>query len=72
MTSEKTELDVKGHGYAMITLTYREVEGVWKWGGITTLIRWNEDDFDKVFRFHPPEEQSVAALVEPKEIAAEV
>ncbi len=56
----------------MITLTYREVEGVWKWGGITTLIRWNEDDFDKVFRFHPPEEQSAAALVEPKEIAAEV
>ncbi|MCJ1283721.1 hypothetical protein MMC26_003052 [Xylographa opegraphella] len=71
-TLEKKEVEVKGHGYAMITLTYRQVEGVWKWGGITTLIRWNEHDFDKVFKFHPHEEQAVAALVDPKEIAAEV
>ncbi|KAI9874728.1 MAG: hypothetical protein M1830_009305 [Pleopsidium flavum] len=60
---EKKEVEVKGHGYAMITLTYKEVDGVWKWGGITTLIRWNEYDFAKVFRFPPKEEQAAAALV---------
>jgi scytalone dehydratase len=38
-----------GHSHASITLTYKLVDGEWKWGGITTDIRWNEDGFDKMF-----------------------
>ena len=38
-----------GHSHAITTLTYRLVEGEWKWGGIATDIRWNEAGFDKMF-----------------------
>ncbi|KAI9845248.1 MAG: hypothetical protein M1837_005004 [Sclerophora amabilis] len=51
--SDKKDVEAKGHGHAVIKLTYREVDGDWKWGGITTDIRWNEYEFDKVFKFHP-------------------
>ncbi|KAJ5188057.1 hypothetical protein N7491_004381 [Penicillium cf. griseofulvum] len=45
------EIEAKGHGHAVITLTYVKVDGRWKWGGITTDIRWNEFEFDKIFKF---------------------
>jgi scytalone dehydratase len=38
-----------GHSHATIKLVYRKVEGVWKWAGIETDIRWNESGFDKMF-----------------------
>ena len=50
-TLELKEVEAKGHSHAVITLTYKKVEGIWKWGGITTDVRWNEYDFDKMFRF---------------------
>lgn len=53
-SSLKREVEAKGHGHAVITLTYRLIEKdgfkAWKWGGITTDIRWNEFDFDKIFK----------------------
>ncbi|KAJ5725585.1 uncharacterized protein N7483_006942 [Penicillium malachiteum] len=45
------EIEAKGHGHAVITLTYKKVDGEWKWGGITTDIRWNEYEFEKIFKF---------------------
>jgi scytalone dehydratase len=50
-TTKKGERPVllTGHSHATITLTYRKIEGEWKWGGITTDIRWNEAGFDKMF-----------------------
>ena len=38
-----------GHSHATITLVYKMVDGVWKWAGIETDIRWNENGFDKMF-----------------------
>lgn len=38
-----------GHSHATITLVYKKVDGVWKWAGIETEIRWNESGFDKMF-----------------------
>ncbi|KAL4945513.1 putative scytalone dehydratase [Aspergillus oleicola] len=45
------DVEAKGHGHAVITLTYALVDGKWKWGGITTDIRWNEYQFDQIFKF---------------------
>lgn len=46
----KRDVEAKGHGHAVITITYRCIDGIWKWGGITTDIRWNEFDFEKIFK----------------------
>ncbi|KAE8152727.1 Scytalone dehydratase [Aspergillus avenaceus] len=46
----RKEVAAKGHGHGVVTTTYRKVDGEWKWAGIKTLVRWNEYEFEKVFR----------------------
>ncbi|KAF4633954.1 hypothetical protein G7Y89_g4158 [Cudoniella acicularis] len=45
----KKEVAARGHGHGSVLIKYRKVEGVWKWAGIKTFVRWNEHDWDKVF-----------------------
>lgn len=41
----------KGHGHAMVRLAYRRLEGVgWKLTGLRPAVRWNEFEFDKIFK----------------------
>ncbi|KAI4212279.1 MAG: hypothetical protein LQ351_004992 [Letrouitia transgressa] len=39
----------KGHGHGLVTFTYKKIDGIWKWAGITTKVHWNEHEFEKVF-----------------------
>ncbi|KAF3390862.1 Scytalone dehydratase [Talaromyces pinophilus] len=50
-----TEVALKGHGYGACTTTFRKIDGVWKWAGLTPEIRWHEYDLDKIF--HEGEEK---------------
>lgn len=43
------EVSLKGHVHGIGTITYRKVDGVWKFGGIEPGVRWFEYDFDKLF-----------------------
>lgn len=45
----KSEVGAKGHGHGNITINYRLLDGVWKWAGIKTLVRWNEHDWGSIF-----------------------
>ena len=49
------EVALKGHGYGACTTTFRKIDGVWKWAGLTPEIRWHEYDLDKIF--HEGEEK---------------
>ena len=46
---EKSGVAAKGHGHGHLEISYKKIDGVWKWGGIKTLVRWNEHDWEKVF-----------------------
>ena len=46
---EKTGVAATGHGHGHIQVLYRKVEGIWKWSGITTHVRWNEHEWENVF-----------------------
>lgn len=41
---------LKGHGHATNRHFYTKVDGVWKFAGLAPLVRWNEHDFEKVFK----------------------
>ncbi|KJZ72328.1 Putative scytalone dehydratase [Hirsutella minnesotensis 3608] len=41
---------LKGHGHATNRHFYKKVDGVWKFAGLAPLVRWNEHDFEKVFK----------------------
>lgn len=43
-------LDRRGHGHATNEHFYRRVDGVWKFAGLRPTVRWNEYDFDKIFK----------------------
>ncbi|KAM3519023.1 hypothetical protein NHJ13051_007778 [Beauveria bassiana] len=50
-----TEPDLKtvklqGHSHATNKHYYTRVDGVWKFSGLAPLVRWNEHDFEKVFK----------------------
>lgn len=45
----RKKIAAKGHGHGLVITTYRKVDGVWKWAGIKTKVRWNEHEFEKVF-----------------------
>ena len=50
-----TSLDLKvvenkGHGHALVQHHYRKVHGEWKLAGLRPTVRWNEYEFDKIFR----------------------
>ncbi|KAI4135204.1 MAG: hypothetical protein LQ347_000877 [Umbilicaria vellea] len=40
----------KGHGHAMIKHTYKKIDGDWKFAGLRPTVRWNEFEFDKIFK----------------------
>jgi scytalone dehydratase len=48
-TEKKTDVQATGHGHGHVEVFYRKVEGEWKWGGITTHVRWNEHDWESIF-----------------------
>ncbi|KAH8702104.1 conidial pigment biosynthesis scytalone dehydratase Arp1 [Talaromyces proteolyticus] len=41
---------VKGHGHATNEHYYRKVNGVWKFAGLKPTVRWNEYQFEEVFK----------------------
>ncbi|KAF3407934.1 putative scytalone dehydratase [Talaromyces pinophilus] len=41
---------VKGHGHATNEHYYRKVNGVWKFAGLKPTVRWNEYQFEDVFK----------------------
>ncbi|KAL1995039.1 hypothetical protein VTN49DRAFT_1226 [Thermomyces lanuginosus] len=45
-----TEVKVKGHCHAVIEHYYRKVDGVWKLAGLKPIVRWNEYQFEEVFK----------------------
>ncbi|KAI0180802.1 Scytalone dehydratase [Hypoxylon sp. FL1284] len=45
----RSQVAVKGHAHSINYHLYRKVDGVWKFAGLTPVIRWGEYDFDKVF-----------------------
>lgn len=47
---KKTDVAAKGHGHGNVLIKYRKVEGVWKWAGIKTHVRWNEHEWENIFK----------------------
>lgn len=43
-------VDRRGHGHATNEHFYRKVDGVWKFAGLRPKVRWNEYDFERIFR----------------------
>jgi len=41
---------LKGHSHATNEHYYTKVDGVWKFAGLKPKVRWNEHDFEKVFK----------------------
>ncbi|KAM4057314.1 scytalone dehydratase [Hirsutella rhossiliensis] len=41
---------VRGHGHATNEHYYTKIDGVWKFSGIKSCVRWFEHDFEKVFK----------------------
>jgi len=51
----------RGHGHATNEHYYTKVDGVWKFAGLRPTVRWNEYDFDKIFKgLDFPEEKKSA------------
>ncbi|EAW14608.1 scytalone dehydratase arp1 [Aspergillus clavatus NRRL 1] len=48
-TDMKT-VKLKGHSHATNEHYYRKIDGVWKFAGLKPTVRWNEYQFDDVFR----------------------
>lgn len=40
----------KGHGHAMIRHLYRKVDGQWKLAGLKPTVRWNDLEFERIFK----------------------
>lgn len=45
----RKKVAAKGHGHGLVAMTYKLVEGRWKWAGIKTKVRFNEHEFEKIF-----------------------
>lgn len=56
---ELKEVTVKGHSHGTGTITYRRIDGVWKFAGIEPHIRWTE--FGGEGLFGPPAEEGSTA-----------
>lgn len=50
--SDKKEVEAKGHGHARIRHYYKKIDGEWKLAGLKPTVRWNEYDFEKIFKGH--------------------
>ena len=44
------EVKLKGHSHATNIHYYTKVGGVWKFAGLKPTVRWNEHEFEKVFK----------------------
>ncbi|KAG6362433.1 hypothetical protein INS49_010663 [Diaporthe citri] len=49
---DKKTVEAKGHGHALIRHYYRRVDGNWKLAGLKPTVRWNEFEFEKIFKGH--------------------
>ena len=49
-SSDLEEIKLKGHSHATNEHYYEKVDGVWKFAGLKPTVRWNEHDFEKVFK----------------------
>ncbi|KAL4950056.1 Scytalone dehydratase [Aspergillus filifer] len=47
--AEMKEVIAKGHSHGSATMTYRKVDGVWKFAGIEPEVRWTEFGGDNLF-----------------------
>ena len=43
-------VDRRGHSHATNEHFYRKVDGVWKFAGLRPTVRFNEYDFEKIFK----------------------
>lgn len=43
-------VDRRGHSHATNEHFYKKVDGVWKFAGLRPTVRWNEYDFEKIFK----------------------
>lgn len=46
-------LDRRGHSHASNEHYYRKIDGVWKFAGLKPTVRFNEFDFDLIFKGIP-------------------
>ena len=44
------EVKLRGHSHATNEHFYEKVDGVWKFAGLKPKVRWNEHQFEKVFK----------------------
>ncbi|GES64664.1 scytalone dehydratase [Aspergillus terreus] len=49
---DKTQVEAKGHGHALIRHDYKRMDGKWLLAGLRPTVRWNEYDFEKIFKGH--------------------
>lgn len=49
-SSDMQRVDRRGHSHAMNEHFYKKVNGVWKLAGLRPTVRFNEFDFDKIFK----------------------
>lgn len=50
--AELKEVQYTGHAHGKATMRFREINGEWKFAGLTPDIRWAENDYDKIFGEH--------------------
>ncbi|KAI9814064.1 MAG: centractin- actin- protein of the dynactin complex [Pycnora praestabilis] len=47
---DRKTVENKGHGHAMIKHWYKKIDGEWKFAGLKPSVRWNEFEFEKIFK----------------------
>lgn len=48
--AEGVDAPIKAKSHVMAMITYVRIDGMWKWSGIETDIRWHDGRFVDVFR----------------------
>ena len=49
---DKQTVEAKGHGHAVIRHHYKLADDGWKLIGYKPTVRWNEYNFEKIFKGH--------------------
>jgi scytalone dehydratase len=47
---DRKTVENKGHGHAMVKHLYKKIGGEWKLAGLRPTVRWNEFEFEKIFK----------------------
>lgn len=42
--------EMRGHSHATNEHYYRKIDGVWKFAGLKPTVRWNEYEFESIFK----------------------